>query len=140
LVRHKGARGLEIGAGYLANEWDFSITATAMTFKNIANGTVFKATYVIGDAIDPSPYPTAKITITMSTGEVYYGVVSNDRDQSTSKGPVTKFLYLGFPGTPSQTVGSFDAAMKTGFHEYVLVACLDDGIERGCDFSSAKPQ
>lgn len=133
-------RGLEINSGYVKNEWDFSITETAMTFKSVESGEVFEATYVIGDAIEPSPYASAKLTVTMSSGEVLVGVINNDRDEQTARGPVTKFMYIGLPTVASTAAKSFDAAMATGFQEFVLIACLDDGIENGCDFSSAAPK
>lgn len=131
-------RALAIDTGYVADEWDFAFTATTVKFVSRATGDSYSGTYVIGDAITSSSYPAAILTVTLSTGNVLKGVVSNDRTASTAKGPVTKFLYVALPKTTG-TVGSFEAGMAAQNQEFVLMACLGDGIEQGCDFSSASP-
>jgi hypothetical protein len=131
-------RALAINAGYVAGEWDFALGASTIVYKNAASGASFSGTYVIGDSITESTYKAAEIVVTLSTGEVLTGIVSNDRDEDTAIGPVTKFMYLGLP-TVTGAVASFDAAMATSYQEFVMIACLDDGIQQGCDFSKASP-
>jgi hypothetical protein len=130
-------RGLRVDAQFVADEWDFSVGSASIAFKSKLTGQAFVGTYVIGDPVTPANYLTAAITVTLNTGEVLKGVVSNDRDMQSSLGPVTKFLYLALPIFATASVASFDAGMAAGMQEFVLVACLDDGIELGCDFSKA---
>jgi len=132
-------RALRVDTGYVADEWDFLLGSATIKFKSRSTGTSYSGTYLIGEALPGQSYATASIVVTLSTGAVLKGVVSNDRALSSSKGPVTKFVYLALPTATSATVGSFDAGMAAGMQEYVLMACLDDGIEQGCDFSSASP-
>ena len=49
-----------------------------------------------------------------------------------------RLRYLGLP-LATGTVGSFDDAMASEMQEFVMLACLDDGVQTGCDFSAAKP-
>jgi len=131
-------RALAINEGYVADEWDFAIGESSIKYKNVKTGASFSGTYVIGDSIEESSYKAAEIVVTLSTGEKLTGIISNDRDEDTSIGPVTKFMYLGLPAATG-AVGSFDAAMGSGMQEFVMIACLDNGIQIGCDFSSASP-
>ena len=39
-------------------------------------------------------YKAANIVVTLSTGETLAGVVSNDRGEESSLGPVTKFMFV----------------------------------------------
>lgn len=130
-------RALRVDLDFVADEWDFSIGATSIVYTSKATGASFGGTYAIG-ASDPSAeYPSAAITVTLSTGEVLQGVVSNDRGEDSSLGPITKFMYIALPLSSSSTVESFDAGMAHGKQEFVLMACKDNIV--GCDFSSAKP-
>jgi len=129
-------RALRVDTTYIADEYDFAFTETAFKFVSRATGDSSSGTYVIGDAITGSSYPAAVITLTFaSPGPVLKGIVSNDRSSSSAKGPVTKFIYIAFGSSPT----SFDAGMASGNNEFVLMGCLNDGIEQGCDFTSASP-
>jgi hypothetical protein len=132
-------RGLEINAGFTADEWDFKLGNSSISFKSKKTGVTTSGTYVIGDPILPATYASAEITVTLSSGTVLKGVVNNDRADTSSHGPVTKFVYLGLPTSAADSITSFDAGMASGKMEFVLVACLDNGIEVGCDFTSAFP-
>jgi hypothetical protein len=129
-------RAIAINSGYEGDEWDFSLTNTAITWSS-PDGTKTSGTYVIGSPITESDYKAAEITVTLSSGEALVGIISNDRDQQSALGPVTQFIYLGLPAAGGSAIASFDAGM--GAVEFVMVACLDDGTEVGCDFSSASP-
>lgn len=131
-------RALRIDQGFQAGEWDFALGSESIVFKSQETGESFKGTYTIGAAVPGSPYKAAVFTVTLDSGEVLAGVISNDRDEDTAKGPVTKFMYIGLP-LSAGFVGTFDDAMGENFQEFVLIACLDDGIQQGCDFSSASP-
>ena len=135
-------RAIQISGAFQGGEWDFKITSTAIAWASPESGTeTTTGTYVIGDPIGASSagYTAAAITVTLSSGEVLEGVVSNDRADPTSLGPVTKFLYLALPGAvnagaqQADALASFPAGMAAS--EWVLVACLGNGIEQGCDFS-----
>jgi len=132
-------RGLRVDSKFVGDEWDFSLGSTTIAFVSRSTGNSYSGTYLIGDAVTGASYPTATITVTLSTGVVLKGVISNDRDLQSAIGPITKFVYLALPSTSSSTVSSFDAGMASGMQEYVLMACLDNGIEQGCDFSGAYP-
>jgi hypothetical protein len=50
-------------------------------------------------------------------------------------------MYIGLPpNNGGAATNSFDSAMSTTNQEFVLISCLDNGIEQGCDFSSADPK
>jgi hypothetical protein len=133
-------RGLRIDDGFVADEWDFEFGVSSITYKSKSSGDSYTGTYVIGDTISSSSYSAATFTVTLDDGSVLEGLISNDRDDSSSKGPVTKFMYVGLPLSGGDSTDSFDDAMSTDNQQFVLMACLDDGIEQGCDFSSASPE
>mmetsp|Transcript_50058 Transcript_50058/g.64144 ORF Transcript_50058/g.64144 Transcript_50058/m.64144 type:complete len:109 (+) Transcript_50058:89-415(+) len=106
----------------------------------MTDGVTYTGSYVVGDTISSSSYAAATITVTLEDSTTLTGIISNDRDDQSAMGPVTKFMYLSLPLTASgDDVDSFDAGMAADAQEWVLMACLDDGIEQGCDFSSASP-
>lgn len=128
-------RGIQISDKFEAGEWDFEFTSTSGTYTT-PSGSVGTATYAVGSAITPTVgYVAAAITVTMDDGTVLTGVINNDRNDQSSQGPVTKFLYLALPTDAANTVGTFDDGMTSS--EFVLVACLD--TVSSCDFSSASP-
>jgi hypothetical protein len=130
-------RAIRIDDGFVADEWDFNLGATSITFASIASGDSYTGTYVVGDPISSSSTTAASITVTLDDGSVLEGIVSIQDDNSN--GPVTKFMYMGLPLTAGDSTDSFDDAMSTDNQQFVMIACLDDGIEQGCDFSSADP-
>jgi len=130
-------RALAINSGYVGGEWDFALGATSIAWTS-PDGTYTQGTYVVGDPIAESSYAAAELAVSLPDGGVHVGVVSNDRNTQTALGPVTQFLYLALPPS-AVSVSSFDAGM-TDAAEFVLVACLGNGIEVGCDFSSASPK
>jgi len=133
-------RALRVDTGYVADEWDFAFTATTVKYVSRATGDSFSGTYVIGDAIAGSSYAAAALTVTLSNGNVLRGVVSNDRSEDSAKGPVAKFLYVALPqSSQAAAITSFEQGMGAQNQEFVLMACLGDGIEQGCDFTSASP-
>jgi hypothetical protein len=130
-------RAIAINNDYVADEWDFALTDTEITWSS-PDGTKTTGTYVVGSPIAESSYKAAEITITLSTGDELKGIISNDREEETALGPVTQFMYLGLPGAAGTAVASFEEGMDAV--EFVMVACLDDNMVSGCDFSSASPK
>jgi hypothetical protein len=66
-------------------KWDFDFGVTSVTYKSQSSGETYSGTYAVGETISSSSYDAAELTITLSTGAVLQGIISNDRgDQSST--------------------------------------------------------
>jgi hypothetical protein len=70
---------------FFFSKWDFDFGVTSVTYKSQSSGETYSGTYAVGETISSSSYDAAELTITLSTGTVLQGIISNDRgDQSST--------------------------------------------------------